>query len=647
MERSVTVTQRNFSGTSIEWNLPEGQGRDIVECSDGSYDLRSTGSDEAVGSITVERCGVKLQAKAEPIRVMPKEAKQDEEYTINASSLGNIEIIFLRDGDSFFFRPHATKFHVEVRLGRVEVGNDQMDGVNGQVSVTNDQVEALDAPVDVAPNLVHAVDHVQVRSSASAADVVDLQNEDADTDQTEDEEAEVPNSLLDEATPNPTLARADELVEETPTSRRLQQTQSGKRSSATLTGEYVHPQELRLTGEYGPTREFPWRLTGEYVLPQELELRGTNPAGLETASTQGPFCTAPGNAGDAEDASGHNEEDLKPTREPPPRQKGVSVIIRKTHSKRSSPVDLDGESFEAATVRGPPSKRRRTSKTESQDSRIEEIVVDTTARPSKRTNLPSKASKTGKRSPSPVVNYLRSSQNTVSESQLYESQLPRIAFSNSTIMEEEKIVKFLDKHGGKLVDEMTEANILCVGRSELKKTVKLLLAVVLGIPIVTDDWLVNSHAMGRLLKPDGFAPRDHKSEEAWGFSMRDVLRQPQRTLFSGKTVCFTPALSKVYQPLKDIKGVALQAGAVKVMVRMATGFKDDKNTIVLAMGDGKDPDATALQGRGITCYTRDLLAHSILRGSLDLESDEFVIKPDNQHSAGAPKKLKRGRPRKS
>ncbi|KAF2816854.1 uncharacterized protein BDZ99DRAFT_564685 [Mytilinidion resinicola] len=608
MEHSVTVTLWQLSETSFTWNLLEGQSRDIVESGDGSYILSIISSEKAVGSITVEPCGVKLQAKAEPICVIPKEASPHAEYTLNASSSSSTEIIFLRDGDTFFVKSPARKFHVEVRKDQVDVGNDQVDDVSGEVNVENDLLGAGN----------DCIEKVQVRSSASTANVVDLQNGDADSDQTEDEEIDIPNSLLDEATPNPTLERAD-LVEETPTSRRLQQAQSGKASSATLTGEYVSP--------------------------QELDLRGTNPAGMETGITQEPYCTAPGNTGDAKDVSRHNEKDLEPTSEPPPRQKGVSVVIERAHSKRSSPVDLDGDNLDA---RGPPSKKRRTSNDDSQDSRIEEIVVDTNTRQSRQANFPRKTSKSRKRSSSPIANHLRSSQNTVTESQLYELSAPRVAFSYSTIPDQKKFMAFLEMHSGKKVEAVKDANILCVGRSEVKKTGKLLRAIVLGVAIVTDDWFISSHAMGRLLNPDRFAPRDHKNEKAWGFSLYDVLGKEQRTIFSGMTICFTPAMKEHHNSfITEMRDIVLEAGAEKVITRAATGVKDDGNTIVIAVSDEKDTNAAILQDRGMTCYTRDLLSTSILRGSLDLESDEFIIKPDSSHGAGAPKKFKRGRPRKS
>lgn len=68
--------------------------------------------------------------------------------------------------------------------------------------------------------------------------------------------------------------------------------------------------------------------------------------------------------------------------------------------------------------------------------------------------------------------------------------------------------------------------------------------------------------------------------------------------------------------------------------------KSDKFIILATEDDDKDAEKL-MSEEGIVCYTRDLVPFSILRGLLDLESDEFKIKV-RANDVGATKKT-RGR----
>jgi hypothetical protein len=50
----------------------------------------------------------------------------------------------------------------------------------------------------------------------------------------------------------------------------------------------------------------------------------------------------------------------------------------------------------------------------------------------------------------------------------------------------------------------------------------------------------------------------------------------------------------------------------------------DDNTIVIAREED-DPEAEKLIQDSVTCYTKDLLTTSILRGKVELNSNEFKI----------------------
>ena len=68
----------------------------------------------------------------------------------------------------------------------------------------------------------------------------------------------------------------------------------------------------------------------------------------------------------------------------------------------------------------------------------------------------------------------------------------RIVFASSSSAGNSKpFLKFLSRKGVKMVQSVHDCTVLCVGK-ELKKTSKLILAVILGKDIVTDDWVTDS-----------------------------------------------------------------------------------------------------------------------------------------------------------
>lgn len=168
---------------------------------------------------------------------------------------------------------------------------------------------------------------------------------------------------------------------------------------------------------------------------------------------------------------------------------------------------------------------------------------------------------------------------------------------------------------------------------------KLLQAIALGIPIVTDSWLKESAKRGKFLNPRKFSPKVPDQEAEWGFSLAVVWSQPQTDLFQSKTIYFTQALQKI-PSFKEMQEVCKIVGAKKVLTN-SKGIKD-KNTIIMALEEG-DEEAVALAKEGHPCYSKDLLTLSILRGEVDLENDELKLNP----TTSQPKAGKKGRPRRN
>jgi hypothetical protein len=176
----------------------------------------------------------------------------------------------------------------------------------------------------------------------------------------------------------------------------------------------------------------------------------------------------------------------------------------------------------------------------------------------------------------------------------------------------------------------------------LVKTMKLLQAIALGIPIVTDKWLLSSAKANSLLALSAFIPHAPTQEKEWNFSLPHIWNKPQNTLFAGYTIYFTPTLKSTYKSFAEIEQVCKAVGARRVVSKKAGGKEvDGEDTVVLAAEEG-DEDARVLIEKGRECFSKDFLTNSILRGEVDWRSEEFRVLAVRKEKGG-----KKGKVRKS
>ena len=69
-----------------------------------------------------------------------------------------------------------------------------------------------------------------------------------------------------------------------------------------------------------------------------------------------------------------------------------------------------------------------------------------------------------------------------------------------------------------------ECTVLCVGKGELKKTSKFILAVMLGKEFVT-NWVIDSVKQGELQSTEQYLTRDPAREEVWGDSLKEAVER--------------------------------------------------------------------------------------------------------------------------
>jgi hypothetical protein len=161
-----------------------------------------------------------------------------------------------------------------------------------------------------------------------------------------------------------------------------------------------------------------------------------------------------------------------------------------------------------------------------------------------------------------------------------------------------------------------------VKEGPLVKTMKLLQSIALGIPVVTDKWLLDSSKDGRLLALADYIPSAPQQEKEWKCNLSAIWNTPQNTLFNGYTIHFTPALKAAYKDFAEIEKVCKAAGVKKVVSKKLTA-KDAaaEQTIVLGAAEGDDVEVLGEK----MCFGKDFLTNSILRGQVDISSNEFAI----------------------
>lgn len=204
----------------------------------------------------------------------------------------------------------------------------------------------------------------------------------------------------------------------------------------------------------------------------------------------------------------------------------------------------------------------------------------------------------------------------------------RIVFASSSSAGDSKpFLKFLSNKGVKKVRSVHDCTVLCVGK-ELKKTSKLILAVLLGKDVITD-----SVKGSDLLSIVHYMARDPKKEADWGISLDGALfwgKQGHRVL-QDQTILFTPSAKKELgkNGFDELKEIVKCAGGKSVSSALPKkNSEETSSTVVVATHD--NTEMAELRELGWRAYLKDIISLSVLRGKLDLGSDEFPIKDKEQ-----------------
>lgn len=216
----------------------------------------------------------------------------------------------------------------------------------------------------------------------------------------------------------------------------------------------------------------------------------------------------------------------------------------------------------------------------------------------------------------------------------------RILFSSSTAVGDSRaFVKFLSQQGIEKVQSVSKCTVLCVGKGELKKTSKLIMAIMLGKELITDEWVTESARCNKLQMMEEYLAQDPEREDEWGFNIREAVKRGRQGLkiLQDWTVIFTASARKEVgkSGFSDLKEIATYAGAKSILTTLPRKPPEEL-PFTLIIGTVEDVDSPTL-GKWKS-YTRDIIGLSILRGRLEIDSEEFLIQKPEQGRASKKRK---------
>jgi hypothetical protein len=218
-----------------------------------------------------------------------------------------------------------------------------------------------------------------------------------------------------------------------------------------------------------------------------------------------------------------------------------------------------------------------------------------------------------------------------------------IVFSGSTHTSRSTTMSFLKKFVNVRDEVTSDMDFLCIGKGQLRKTSKLLKAVVLGKPIIDDQWVTQCLKSKNLVDHMDFIAHDEDGEAQSKVPSSWSDGTGITTLLKNKRIYVTPAVRKdIGNSWSEFMTILTIAGATKVANHPANDLPTNLSDWICIGQDTADANAYHLWNNETTVYHRDLLSLGILRSVLDLESDEFrlntVADPSKSRKKGMAKR---------
>ena len=188
---------------------------------------------------------------------------------------------------------------------------------------------------------------------------------------------------------------------------------------------------------------------------------------------------------------------------------------------------------------------------------------------------------------------------------------------SSGFVESEANQKILKGFGIYCLDDMfKDFDILIM--PNYKRTIKFLLALTKGIPIVSRSWSDDCVKQNKILSYKNYFIKDEASEKQYSYNLKKSLdkrlKNKQGFLF-GYKIWIPKDIKPCY---KDIK-LLIKESDGEILEEIYKG----KNDFCINIMNEKNPDSIKLINQGLMIHTIELLYTGILRQEVDLKS--FVI----------------------
>ena len=208
----------------------------------------------------------------------------------------------------------------------------------------------------------------------------------------------------------------------------------------------------------------------------------------------------------------------------------------------------------------------------------------------------------------------------------------KVFFASSTSVDTER--SSIDKmraFGVIKASKVAACDVFCVRKSAaLKKTYNLILAIISGKPIITEDWLHDSLRVGTRHNYNNYPVKAPRREKEWGFKIAAAIergRKGHKALDDYEVAVTESAEKALGAAFKDIDTVVEAAGSEIIIISEASHIGRPKDN-VLMISSQDDSLLGPLTEAGWRCYNKDILTMSILRGVVDTKSDEFLLEVD-------------------
>lgn len=208
---------------------------------------------------------------------------------------------------------------------------------------------------------------------------------------------------------------------------------------------------------------------------------------------------------------------------------------------------------------------------------------------------------------------------------------PKIILSNFEAKAKVNAMRIIGRLGGEVVEDVFQADILCVPDNQIKKSTKFVLAIILGKYIVSERFIEAAQTSKLFPDPSAHLPRDKKKEREWKFNLTNAVARNQeikqenipKLLDSCSIFLTNQVQQELGELLEEFRTVVQAMGAKQVSKRLPTKMAAPLTSIVIASVN--DPEATKVGAMNHRIYNKDVVIMAALRGKLELDSDEFML----------------------